>query len=637
MKKCSRQFFILFAFLKLSMPHTNAQTFNPLLATMLQDTLNTYFSAFSNMKGMTASVYLPGQGMWQSIVGVSYTGQPVTQSMEFGIASNSKLFTAVAILKLQENGVLNLNDHISMWLPGLNPSINPNITIRQLLNHTSGIPEVIFLSPWIDTVKNNPTRVFTPTEVVNWVTTSSFPAGTNWNYSNTNYILAGMIVKNATGFHISKVIRDNILSPLNLTSTFYDVEEPVIGTLAHRWWNGITGPSLVDYQPISRVGLNTAGGPAGSMFSTASDMAQWYKALFDGQVLNAASMAQLTTFVPTTSTTQQYGLGLFQETTQGQTYWGHSGDTWGYKSKMLYDTCRGTVVCGLSNSYPNGMTSIPFLLYRVVKNHIPSCPGIIAGLTSVTQGQNSVTYTTTPIANATSYVWTLPSGATGISSTNSISVNYGASALSGNITVRGNNSYGVGNVATYPINVTPAVLPVTLDFFKATLLENKRVELSWKTESERNCAYFSIERSDDGTNFNAIGTIKGNATSNQAHVYQFIDHHPYCSTAYYRLQQVDFSNEKQASNVLSATVACTERPMIYPNPADNFITVQCPNTNCSDWQVEIYSVLGKLLKTEFCIDNKAKINIENLNSDTYVVIFKGQAFSERQKLIVKRE
>jgi D-alanyl-D-alanine carboxypeptidase len=431
--------------------NAKAQTFNSNLATMLQDTLNTYFTAFNNIKGMTASVYLPGQGIWQGKAGISFTGQSITPDMEFGIASNTKLFVAVMMLKLAEDKIISLNDSLHKWLPTYT-NIDPNITIRQLLNHTSGISDPIFVSPWMDTIIANPTRVFTPINVMSWLGAPTFPKGTSWGYSNVNYILAGMIAKNATGFHISKLIRDSILTPLNLDSTFYDVEEPIAGTLAHRWWNGGAG-AISDYSGVSRVGLNTAGGAAGSMFSNSSEMAQWYNALFSGQILNAASMAILRSFVPTGNPAQQYSLGLYRETTQGLTYWGHGGDTWGYKTKIMYDSSMGVVVTGLSNSYPDGMTSIPFLLYRAIRNHVPAGTGIINGLTTVTQGQNSVTYTINPIANVTSYVWTLPNGATGTSSINSITVNYGLTAVSGKITVRGNNMYGVGNASSLSVSV----------------------------------------------------------------------------------------------------------------------------------------------------------------------------------------
>lgn len=454
MKKNQMCFIVLLSIYQLAYTNINAQPFNSNLATMLQDTLNFYFSGINNIKGMTASVYLPGQGMWQGKAGVSFTGQPITQDMEFGVASNTKLFVATMMLKLVENNIIRLNDSLHRWLPAY-PNVDPNITIKQLLSHKSGISDPIFLSPWMDTIMANPTRVFTPTEVLSWLGAPYFPKGISWGYSNVNYILAAMIAKNATGYSISKLIRDSIFTPLNLDSTFYDYEEPIVGTLAHRWWNGGAGSAVTDYHNVSRVGLNTAGGPAGALFSNSSEMAQWYNALFSGQILKPASMAELKNFVPTTSPVQQYSLGLFRETTQGLTYWGHGGDTWGYKSKMIYDSCMGTVVCALSNSFPDGLTAIPFLMYRAIKNHVPGCAGTIAGLTTVVQGQTNVIYTTTPIANVNTYFWTLPNGVTGTSSTNSIVVSFGVAAISGNITVRGNNNFGVGNVSSLPITIHP--------------------------------------------------------------------------------------------------------------------------------------------------------------------------------------
>jgi|JI7StandDraft_1071085.scaffolds.fasta_scaffold05789_4 CubicO group peptidase (beta-lactamase class C family) len=425
-----------------------AQIFNSQLATMLQDTLNYYVAAITNIKGMSASVYVPGQGIWKGTAGVSYTGQPITSDMRFGIASNTKLFVSTMMLKLAENGIISLDDSVKKWLPTYQ-NVNPNIKIRQLLNHTSGVSDPIFTSPWMDTIMANPTRVFPPTEVLTWLGAPLFSVGTSYGYSNVNYILAGMIAKNATGFHISRLIRDSILTPLNMDSTFYDVEETAVGNISHRWWNN------VDYHTTSRVGLNTAGGCAGAMFSTAAEMSQWYRALFSGQILNQSSMNELKIFLNTQSSTYQYSLGLSREKTQGLTYWGHGGSTWGYRSKMIYDSCRQVAVCGLTNSFPSGMESVTFLLYRAVVNHIPACSGPITGAATVCQGQNAVTYTVPAIANATSYVWTLPTGTTGTSSTNSITVNFGATATSGFITVKGNNTYGSGASSAIAITVNP--------------------------------------------------------------------------------------------------------------------------------------------------------------------------------------
>lgn len=344
----------------------HSQNFNPQLATKLQDTLNFYVAAFSNMKGMSASVYIPGEGFWEGTAGVSHSGEPVTSDMEFGIASNTKLFVSTTMLILQENGILDLDDAISTYLPAYN-NINGSITIRQLLNHKSGISDPLFTAPYMDTINNNSTRVFTPQEVLSWVGAPLFAPGTSYGYSNINYILAGMIAETTTGYHISELIRDSILIPLGLNNTYYDVEESATGTVAHRWWNNI------DYSDTSTVGLNTAGGCAGSIYSTVGDMAEWYNALFSGQVLSPASMSELTTFMPTQSPTYKYGLGITRETTQGRTYWGHGGSTWGYRSKMIYDTCMSAVVCGLSNTFPSAVDGITFLLYRAVLNFYAPC------------------------------------------------------------------------------------------------------------------------------------------------------------------------------------------------------------------------------------------------------------------------
>lgn len=625
MKKLLLIIISISTFLMLPSPQAKAQVFNPLLASMLQDSLTYYVTAIANVKGMSAAVYLPGQGVWQGTAGLSYAGQPITSDMKFGIASNTKLFVSAAVLKLVDNNILSLDDHLSDWLPTY-PNINPNITIRQLLNHTSGVQDPLFLAPWMDTIMANPTRVFTPVEVLGWVGAPLFPVGTSWGYSNVNYILAGMVVQSATGKHISEIIRDSILTPLNLNQTFYDVEEPAFGTIAHRWFNGI------DYNDTSRVGLNTAGGAAGSIFSTSADMVNWYHAIMTGQVLSPASFIELKTFVNTYGPAYTYGLGLENQNWFGHNTCGHGGSTWGYKSKTIYDPCMDAAVCGLANSHPAGMDGITLILYRVLVNHIPGCPGTITGLQNVLQGQNNVTYTTTPIANASTYIWTLPNGATGISNTNSITVNYGWAADSGFVTVRGNNAYGPGNVASLFVNVIPQFpLPVSLQFFKLENRENTAIELNWATASESACDYFSVERSADGVSFESIGKITGNGTTHESHTYTFTDKQPLCGPSYYRLQQVDFNGSKQYSQVLSTGIICHEID-VYPNP----FTSQCTITffeEQKNTKVILSDLSGKEVRS---INFSGKIlNFEkgDLSPGTYFIEVIDQRNTEMRKKI----
>ncbi len=577
------------------------QTFNPQLASMLQDTLDTYVSMISNIKGMSASVYLPGQGMWQGASGISYTGQPITTNMEFGIASNTKLFVSTAMLKLAEDGIISLDDSLSKWLPNY-PNINPNIKIRQLLNHTSGVSDPLFAPPWMDTIMAHPNRVFTPVEVLGWVGAPLFAAGTGWGYSNVNYILAGMVAESATGFHISQIIHDSILTPLNLTNTFYDVEEPEMGIISHRWWNN------VDFHDTSRVGLNSAGGPAGSIFSNSSDMAKWYYALFDGQILNPSSITELTTFIPTTNPNYFYSLGFGRETTLGKTYWGHGGSTWGYRSKMIYDSCMTAVVCGLTNCFPSGMEGVTFLLYRVVINHVPGCSGAITGTTTVCQGQNSVTYTVPPITNATSYLWTLPSGATGTSNTNTITVDYGLTAVSGNLIVSGVNNYGAGGTSKLMITVN-SIPPTPVVSQNVNILNSSApVGNQWYNSSGiiigETAQSINISSTDD---YYTIVTLLGcsSDTSNFIHaIYTGID-------------------ENNAGSAIK----------IYPNPVSNELNIESKESR-GKTNFEIQNAFGQVVfKGDFF--DKISVPTNNFASGFYLIKLENGKTTEYRKIVIE--
>lgn len=574
---------LLFFLLLVTLSGARAQTFNPALATMLQDTLNTYVAMISNIKGMSAAVYVPGQGTWSGVAGVSYTGQPLTTDMRFGIASNTKLFVATSMMVLVEDGSITLNDPVSMWLPTY-PNVNPNITIRQLLNHTSGVSDPIFVSPLMDTIMANPTRVFTPQDVLSYLQAPQFAPGAGYYYSNVNYILCGMIAESATGFHISQIIRDRILTPLNMDSTFYDVEEPSIGTIAHRWWNN------VDFNDTSRVGLNTAGGCAGAMFSTAAEMVHWYHRLFEGAIISQSSIDEITTFFDTQSPVSDYGMGLQRETTSGRTYWGHGGATWGYRSKMIYDSCTTVSVAGLSNSFPSGQDAVTFLLYRCVMNHIPGgCGSPINGNTTVCQNTNGVTYSVAAIPGATSYQWELPNGATGISITNSITINYGAAAVSGWLTVRGVNLYGPGGFSQVWITVNPTPPTPTISQNGNQLSSSAPIGNQWYDSNgmlvnDTNVIY-NVTVTDD---YYTIVTLNG------------------CSS--------DTSNMIHAipTGIESHATLTTD---LFPNPASNEVTVM----TAGEFNVEVYDVSGRLIVSKSNNRNSCVLDVSEWDAGVYTV------------------
>ncbi len=334
-----------------------AQTFDPVLADELQDKIDSIRIA-NNLRGISACVIYPGVGNWKGVTGNSHTGTPITSDMLFGIASNTKLFTGVLLLKLAEGNIIQMDDSLHQYLPAFN-NIDSNITIRQLLNHTTGLADVTSVPGYPDSMLTDPNRVFTANELITWVGPPLFSPGSNWSYCNTNYLLAAMVAESATGQSYVQLLRDSILNPLQLDSTFLDVYEPLQFSVAHPWQNNINNNS------IPRTSINSAAWASGAMYSTSGEMTQWYHALMNDQVLNPSSFNELTTFVGSGN----YGMGISQNTALGRTVWTHGGSIWGgYSSSMMYDTASGIVICVLINQNPTQAYQVSILLLSTLLN-----------------------------------------------------------------------------------------------------------------------------------------------------------------------------------------------------------------------------------------------------------------------------
>ena len=336
----------------------NGQTFDPVLAGRLQYKIDSIRNT-NSLKGISASVIYPGMGTWKGVTGFSHLGAPITSDMLFGIASNTKLFTGVLLLSLAENNILQLDDSLYQYLPSYT-NIDSNITIRQLLNHTSGLADVTSVTGYPDSILTDPNRVFTASEMMTWAPPPLFAAGTSWNYCNTNYLLAGMIAESATGESYGQLLRDRILAPLKLDSTFLDVYDSIAYPVAHPWQAGINN------HLTPRTSLNSAAWAAGAMYSTSGEMVHWYDALMNGQVLNANSLNELTNFVGSGN----YGMGISQAAIFGRTVWTHGGTIWGgYNSSMMYDPASGIIICVLINQLPAQAFQVSIELLSTLIKH----------------------------------------------------------------------------------------------------------------------------------------------------------------------------------------------------------------------------------------------------------------------------
>ena len=318
--------------------HSNGQSFDPALAGKLQNTLDS-LRASENIQGISASVYYPGQGLWKGVAGESHAGVPITSGMLFHIASNTKTFTAVMFLKLVENNIVSLDDSLHLWLPSYNINIDSNITVRQMLNHTSGIANTFDVPGFIDSLMTDPNRIFTPEEILSWLSAAPFAPDAGQRYSNPNYNLIALVMESATGQEIEQLMRDSIFIPLNLDSTFFPIYDTLQGTVANPWVSG------VDWDTIPRTSLLSANWAAGAIYSTSGEMAQWYNSLFNNNFLEPEELNEMMTVVGP----QKRGIGIQQIEMGGRTIWGHGGSTLGYSSIIVYDTTFQAVIVVLIN------------------------------------------------------------------------------------------------------------------------------------------------------------------------------------------------------------------------------------------------------------------------------------------------
>ncbi|WP_411111846.1 serine hydrolase domain-containing protein [Streptomyces sp. c-19] len=266
-------------------------------------------------------------------VGDLATGAKVPRDGQVRIGSNTKTFTAVVVLQLVGEGKVDLDADVDTYLPGLvrgDGIDGRHITVRQLLQHTSGLPEYgTHISD--DEMAH---RYFEPRDLVDIALRhkAEFAPGKKWSYSNTNYILAGLIAQKVTGRPLAEEIDRRIVRPLGLRHTYFPAPgDKTIREPRPRGYHRLTADEpLRDFTEIDP----SAGGAAGQMVSTNSDVNRFFTALLDGELLPAAQLAQMRTTVPVGNTGAGYGLGLMSRPlTCGGVYWGHGGDIVGYETR----------------------------------------------------------------------------------------------------------------------------------------------------------------------------------------------------------------------------------------------------------------------------------------------------------------
>ncbi len=262
-----------------------------------------------DLDALVIGVSIDGLHEWSGGSGHAADGvTPLAGGDPFVIGSVSKTFTATIVMQLADEGRLELDDPVTRYLP--DEGVASGVSIEQLLDHTSGIPDL--LVPLRAAMNANLGRRFTPAEVVAQVGDPEFVAGTDWAYSNTNYVLLGMLIEAATGRRFVDELRDRVLEPLGLAETGM-LLEPGAPALLPPSWASVYWTS-------------------GAMYSTADDLLHWGDALYTGGVLSPESLARMLTF-----NADDYGLGAQRLTLRADaTGYGHSGLLKGFISMLVH-------------------------------------------------------------------------------------------------------------------------------------------------------------------------------------------------------------------------------------------------------------------------------------------------------------
>ncbi|MED3024950.1 MULTISPECIES: serine hydrolase domain-containing protein [Bacillus cereus group] len=259
---------------------------------------------------------------------------PVETNFSFRIGSITKTFTASVVLQLAEEKQLNLEDTVEKWLPGVvqgNGYDGSKITIRQLLNHTSGIAAYTDLDMRDITLPQNPFRYYSTDELISLALAKPpvFAPGEGWDYSNTNTVIAGEIIRKVTGDTYAEQIRKRFIEPLGLKETFVMEASSHIPGKHANGYNMDRSGRLYDLTEINQSWANAAG----NMVSTVEDLTTFFSALLGGKLLNQELMDQMFTTVD--SPIGKVGLGIYEEkTSDGQSYWGHAGGTFGFETRV---------------------------------------------------------------------------------------------------------------------------------------------------------------------------------------------------------------------------------------------------------------------------------------------------------------
>jgi D-alanyl-D-alanine carboxypeptidase len=306
-----------------------------------------------HIPGASATVMFPDGSVWKAGSGLAQitTSEASTAKIPFVIGSLTKTFVTAAIMQLADEGTLSIDDPLSNWLPDY-PRAD-EITLRELLGHASGVYNYFEYPTYNKRVfQTDKTHYWTPQEILDdFVGNPYCDPGTCYHYSNTGFILLGLVVEAATGLPLGKVLKQRFFKPLGLANTYFQgtAAPPSVSAKGYLYKSGAwhEWSDLTNYRPT--ISAASVAWSAGGIVSSSRDIAKWAAALYGGHVVSAEALAAMEDYTYAPGSNGTYGLGTWSRVKNGVRMFGHTGSLRGFDAAMWYYPNTQLTVVVLTN------------------------------------------------------------------------------------------------------------------------------------------------------------------------------------------------------------------------------------------------------------------------------------------------
>jgi D-alanyl-D-alanine carboxypeptidase len=323
--------------------------FSPEVEKAIETAVNKNLAAYGGIQsvpGAVVGVWFPGKGTFVKGIGLSELSpqSAMKTDLKFRVGSNTKTFVVSVLLQLVDEGKLRLDDKLSSFDVGVKVPNAENITVRELCQMRSGLFEA-YDTPEFDKMEITPQTKIDPRQMIGFAVRQPpvFPPGKGWNYSNTNYLLLGLIIESVAHKSIESLIRERLLVPLDLRNTSFPVDNP---TMPPPYCHGYDLDKSKNWEDCTVLLPPSLSWAAGAMISNMEDMKKWVKAYVTGTTNKPATQKERLNCIPIGKPGMSFGLGV--GCSGG--WFGYTGGIPGYNTGAYYMPAKDATLIVFVNS-----------------------------------------------------------------------------------------------------------------------------------------------------------------------------------------------------------------------------------------------------------------------------------------------